>query len=226
VSGACGSSEMVVTGRVCVPLTGGDDADAGAILPFRAMDGLCAQDMISSADVNNVALVRFSDHANALVVRDEWRREGLHVIDRSPPVSASSLAGFRPVPVLVALLIGLLGTAAAAHALVLGVRRQRRDVAVLRTLGLRPHQASGIVPWHSATLATVAVAIGVPVGLVSGRLVWTAIAEPSSVLVRVDVHMLGLALVVGAIVAIAALLSIFPARRAARIRPGAVLRTE
>jgi ABC-type lipoprotein release transport system permease subunit len=226
VSGACGSSEMVVTGRVRVPLTGGDDTDAGSIVPLRDLDGLCAQDLIGSADVNNVALVRFSEPVSAPAVRDEWRREGLHVTDRSTPGSVSSLADIRPVPVLVAVLIGLLGTAAAAHALVLGVRRQRHDVAVLRTLGLRPRQASGIVPWHAATLAMLTVAIGLPIGLVSGRLVWTAIAEPSSMLVHVDVDMLGLALVVGAIVAIAALLSIWPAHRAARLAPGAVLRSE
>jgi ABC-type lipoprotein release transport system permease subunit len=57
-------------------------------------------------------------------------------------------------------------------------------------------------------------------------MIWTAIAEPSNVLVQVDVSGFGLVLVVAGIAIVAGLASIWPGRRAARLRPAAVLRSE
>lgn len=225
-AGACGSFEMTVVGRVSVPLTGNDDPDEGSIMTLGALDELCAQDLVASTDVNNNALIRFHDDRTAPIVREEWRAEGLYVNDRTVPGSITSLADIRQVPLLVVVLVGLLGTAAAAHALVLGVRRRQRDFAVLRALGLRPLQAGGIVRWQATTLALAAVIVGVPLGLVLGRVVWTAIARPSNVLVLIDVKVLGLVLLVAVVAAIAALLSIWPAHRAARLHPAAILRSE
>ncbi len=176
--------------------------------------------------MSHTALVRLRDPGTAPTVRDEWRARGLYVTDRPTPTSINSIGDIRPVPAVVAVLAGLLGTAAAGHALLLALRRRQGDVAVLRALGLRPRQAGGIMRWQSATQALAAVVIGLPFGLVLGRLVWTAIAQPSNVLVHVDVTMLGLATVVAAVAAVAALVSIWPSRRAARLRPAAILRSE
>ena len=68
--------------------------------------------------------------------------------------------------------------------------------------------------------------VGVPLGLVLGRVVWTSIAGPSNVVVRSDVDVLGLAVLVAGVAAIAAAASIWPAHRAARLRPPDALRTE
>jgi hypothetical protein len=104
--------------------------------------------------------------------------------------------GVRVVPLLVAVLVAALGTAGAAPPPHQAVGRRQRDLAVLRALGLRPRQAGSIVGWHTATLALVAVVVGLPLGLVLGRVVWTALAELSRVFVYVDVDIVGLGLVV------------------------------
>jgi ABC-type antimicrobial peptide transport system permease subunit len=80
--------------------------------------------------------------------------------------------------------------------------------------------------WQAATLALVAVVTGVPLGLVLGRVVWTALAHLSRVLVYVDVNVLGLGLVVVVVAAIAGALAIWPAHRAAPVHPADSLRTE
>jgi ABC-type lipoprotein release transport system permease subunit len=225
-SGPCGTFDVDVVGRVVVPITTGNYPDDGSILSLDAFDELCAQDLSAESDVGNTALVKLRDPDAAGTVRDEWQAQGLLVSDRPVPASINSIGDIRPVPAVVAVIAALLGTVAAAHALLLAVRRRRGDVAVLRAFGLRPRQAAGIIRWQSAVQAVAALVIGLPLGLLLGRLVWTAIAGPSNVLVRVDVTVLGLTAVAAAALAIAVVVSIWPSRRAARLRPAAILRSE
>ena len=209
-----------------VPLTGGADPDDGSILPLRSFEKLCAQGLVASLDQNRNALIRLRDPGVTATVRDEWRGQGMYVNERATPGSISSLADIRQVPVIVAAFVALLGTAAAAHALAIAVRRRQHDLAVLRALGLRPGQTRAIVRWQAATLALVAVAIGIPVGVTLGRMVWFSIAEPSNVVVYTDINVLGLVVFVAAIAGLAVVLSIWPGRSAARLRPATILRSE
>jgi ABC-type lipoprotein release transport system permease subunit len=56
--------------------------------------------------------------------------------------------------------------------------------------------------------------------------VWAAIAEPANVLVRADVPVAGLGAWAAAATVVALTLSLWPARRAARLRPAEALRSE
>jgi hypothetical protein len=226
-SGACGAVELTVVGRVVVPLSDDiGDPDRGSVVTMTTLDELCGQDLVSSLDENANALVRFRDDVTVSVVRDEWRTQGMSVDDREVPGTIASISDLQQVPVLVAVLVALLGAAAAAHALVLGVRRRSHDFAVLRALGLRPRQAGAVVYWQAGILGLVAVVAGVPLGVLLGRLVWTALAQPSNVLVRIDVVVPGLALLAAAVMVLALTLSIWPAHRATRLRPAPLLRSE
>ena len=130
------------------------------------------------------------------------------------------------MPVLVGAIVAVLGTAALAHALVQTVRRRQRDLAVLIALGLRPAEAGRIVGWEAITLALIALVVGVPLGLVVGRLAWTAIAGPSNVVVRIDLSVLGIAVLVAGVAAIAGAAAMWPAHRAAQLRPADALGSE
>jgi putative ABC transport system permease protein len=226
-SGSCGAAELTVVGRVIVPLTDDiGDPDRGSVVTIATLDELCGQGLVSSLDENANALVRFRDDVTVSAVRDEWRTQGLSVDDREVPGTIASFSDIGQVPMMVAALTALLGAAAAAHALILGVRRRSHDFAVLRALGLRPHQAGGVVHWQAATLALIALVAGVPLGVLLGRLVWTAIAQPANVLVRTDVLVPALALLATAVMVLALTLSIWPAHRATRLRPASLLRSE
>ena len=91
------------------------------------------------------------------------------------------------MPRLIAALVAVLGIAAAGNALLLAVRRRGSEIAVLRALGLRPSDARRVLGWQAATMATVAALVGIPVGILLGRIVWTGIARPANVVIRVDV---------------------------------------
>ncbi len=83
------------------------------------------------------------------------------------------------------LLSGLLALAALGtlvHTLVMSIRRRRRDLAVLKTLGFVRRQVSATVAWQATTLAGIALVIGLPVGAVVGRWAWTIFANAIGVL--------------------------------------------
>ena len=103
------------------PLTGGADPDDGSILPLRSFEKAVAQGLVASLNQNRNVLIRLHDRSVTATVRDEWRGQGMYVNERVTPGSISSLADIRQVPVIVAAVVALLGTAAAAHALTLTV---------------------------------------------------------------------------------------------------------
>ena len=83
----------------------------------------------------------------------------------------------QSLPYLLAAVVALFAVASLAHALVLSVRRNRPQLAVLKTLGFTRRQVSAAVAWEASTLSLFAVAIGVPIGLLLARWGWGAVAE-------------------------------------------------
>ena len=72
---------------------------------------------------------------------------------------------------------------AAAALLALGltilasVRQRRRELALLKALGLRARQIRAIIAWQTSTILVVAVAAGVPLGVAAGQWAWTSFAN-------------------------------------------------
>ncbi len=142
------------------------------------------------------------------------------------PSDVRSLDDLRQVPAAVGIAVLGFGLVAVAHALVLAVRRRRRDLGVLRALGMRPAEASTAVRWQALTISVVATLVGIPVGLAGGRALWLAIAQPIHVLLDVDVPVPLVAASGVAVVLAAMALAIVPARRASRLLPAVILRSE
>ena len=93
----------------------------------------------------------------------------------------------------------LLGGALAAGAvvalgltLVASVRRRRRDLAVLKTLGLTNGQLAATVAWQATVAVALGTVVGAPLGVALGRSLWdlfawqiNAVPDPSSPFVSV-----------------------------------------
>ena len=123
----------------------------------------------------------------------------------------------------------LLGVAAAgtlAHTLVSSVRKRRRDLAILKTLGFVRRQVSATVAWQAATIGILAVGIGVPLGVASGRWGWNVFADQLGVVPEPVTPVVVALLLIPATIAFAVLVAAIPARIAGRLRPAPVLRTE
>jgi ABC-type antimicrobial peptide transport system permease subunit len=128
--------------------------------------------------------------------------------------------------VLLALLLALAGAATLTHTLVTSIRRRRRDLAILKTLGFVRRQVNAAVAWQSTTVAILALLVGLPVGIAGGRLLWNVFADSLGVVPEPVVSVGGTLLLVPAVLIVSNLIAAFPARSAGRTRPAIVLRTE
>ena len=94
-----------------------------------------------------------------------------------PSRQVSNLGLVSGQPAIVALTIGMLAGAALVHALVMSVRRSRRQIGVLQSLGFTRGQVTSCVAWHASLIATASLVVGVPLGIVAGRVAWRAISD-------------------------------------------------
>ena len=127
---------------------------------------------------------------------------------------------------LVALIVGLLAGAALVHALVMSVRLGRHQIGVWKTLGFTRRQVIASVAWHASGLAGLALAIGIPLGIVVGRVTWSAIAKNFGVVSPPSLPVAAIFVVGLLVIAVANLAAIVPGLAAARTSPAAALRTE
>ena len=132
----------------------------------------------------------------------------------------------RTLPLALAAMVGVLAISSLAHAVVLSARRNRRQLAVLRTLGFSRGQAAAAVRWQATVLGLAAAAVGIPVGVVAGRWGWLAVARQLGVASGPVVPLLLLAVVAIAAVVVAHVVAVIPAWRSARLRPAEAFRVE
>ena len=128
-------------------------------------------------------------------------------------------------PLAIALL-AVVATASLLQLLASGLRRRRHELAVLKALGFTPTQLRALIAWQAVTATLVSLAVGLPLGALAGRWVWLIITEQLGVASVAIVPIAQLALFAACAVAIAMLVAVVPGHVAARIRPGAALRTE
>jgi hypothetical protein len=157
------------------------------------------------------------------------RIKGGKAISFGPPAPPDAVQLIRDVAVLPLMLGGflaLLAAGAVAHALAIAVRRRRHELAVLRALGMTRRQARLVVVTQASVLAVIGLVFGVPLGLALGRAVWRAVATSTPLAYHPPLALWAL-LLIGPLALLAAnVLAAWPARRAARLRPGQILRTE
>ena len=97
---------------------------------------------------------------------------------------------------------------------------------MLKTLGFTRRQLAAVVAWQSTIAVALGVVVGVPIGIVSGRLLWELFARAIDAVPQPTVPVVTIALVaVGALV-LANLVAAIPGLQAARTRTALLLRAE
>jgi ABC-type antimicrobial peptide transport system permease subunit len=164
-----------------------------------------------------------SGHADAL------RYARLYPATAALPVKPTDLVNFGEAvnfPLILGVVLVLFGAATLIHVLVVSVARRRRELGLLKAIGFVRRQVAAAVCWQATTVAAVGIVVGVPLGLIAGRLIWHAFATNLGV-VPVVVFPVGAIVLLGAgVVLMANVLAAGPALVSARARAGVLLRTE
>ena len=165
--------------------------------------------------------------ADAISGHEETIAEGeLEIFDGPQrPADIQSLERVRSTPQTIAAVLALLAAAAVTAVLLSGVRARRRELALLKTFGFGRRQVAATVLWQASVTALMALAVGVPIGVVAGRLAWSALAGGLGVATDATVPISVMAVPVGVLV-LAVVVALVPGRLAAGIRPAVALRSE
>jgi hypothetical protein len=148
------------------------------------------------------------------------------VVGDQRPGDIQDYAGVRDTPLILGAVLALLAVGTLAHVLLTGVRRRRRDLAVLKTLGLTRAQLLRVVSWQASALAAAALVVGLPLGILVGRWSWNLFAGSAGVAPDADVPVLLVLVAIPAVLVLANLIAAGPGWAAARLRPALVLRSE
>ena len=230
---------LIVGTATMTPITSGLEMGSGALVATSDFPLSLLNVQQQPIPGPNVLLIRMRPGTTPSVAlrtlgRDERK---IDAVKGDPGSAGGIVAVLRPAEIVnyrsmgttPAILGGGLAVGAAlalALALIASVRQRRRDLALLKTLGFTRRQLASVVAWQSGVAVGLGTAVGLPIGVVLGRMLWNLFAHdinavpraivPLSLIALIAVGALGLALGVAAV----------PGRMAARTPTALVLREE
>jgi ABC-type lipoprotein release transport system permease subunit len=219
------SRTMTVVGIALLAQTPHTSFDEGAWLTPSGLD-VTTGTVCCTGLRDDVMYIRVRSGVPVDAVQRELAAQGIDAETPIVPPDVTNLSNVRSLPLLLAAFLVLLAIGAVAHALLTGARSRFHDLAVLRALGLTPRQAAACVTWQAAVIGVVALAIGIPLGVVVGRQVWHLLADSLSFVYVGPLAGLVLLLTVPVALAVLGVMALWPARGAARLHTAEVLRTE
>ncbi len=175
-------------------------------------------------------LVRFRPGAGGLAALNALAAQAarLGAFTVQGPATPTDVVNFgrvQDLPLLLGAALSLLALVTIAHLLLTSVRRRRHDFAVLRSIGLTRRQVRSAVGWQAGTLTAVALGLGIPLGILCGRVAWRLFAGQLGILPVVVLPVM-LVLMVPAALILAVAVAAVPGESAARARPAEILRSE
>jgi hypothetical protein len=218
------SSVFRVVGRGVMPevATGGAaplGLGEGVAMTFG---GLAA---LQPAARKNILFLALSPGAEEAATLERLARKRSAAAPRRP-VDVGNWGRVSAFPYLLAALIAAVAAAVLALALVTSIRRRRRDLAILKTLGFERRDLHATIAWQATTVAAIGLLVGLPLGTAVGRFAWNLFATDLGVVPEPVAPVLPGLLIIPATLLLANLVALLPGRIAAGTRPALVLRAE
>ena len=145
---------------------------------------------------------------------------------RPENIGISSLDRLKTAIQVLLAILGVLCAVSFLHALLVQTRRNRRDMATLRSLGMTDRQATWAHILHGALAAFVIVIVAIPVAVVAASLTWRRVAEYMGAVARPITSVAITAAIALAVLLIASATARVVGWRESRRSPGELLRTE
>jgi FtsX-like permease family len=204
----------------------------GALLSYTTMSAFDRNFLDDPVTGPNAILVRLRHGASVRSLQriaNETSTTANFGVSLVPVQRPAEIVNYRSLGTTPAILGAALGVGAAVAlglTLVASVRRRRRDLALLKTLGFTQRQLAATVAWQSSVAVIVGIVVGVPLGIVLGRFMWDLFAREISAVPAPSVPAFTVVLIaVGALV-LANLVAAVPGRIAAKTPTAVLLRAE
>jgi hypothetical protein len=223
------AQRFTIVGQVTFPHLSVEDTESiaeGALFAGSAVDDLF--EPIAAQNVSFVADFADSVDVDALPrTRDgAWRLDSGLATPPAPPSEIDRVQQVDDLPIYLGLLLVFLAVASVTHVVAVGVRRRRHDLAVLRAVGFSRRDIRATITYQATALAVVALVIGIPLGCIVGRRVWSAVADGIGVGTEISLPITGLVGVAVTALLVANIIGLLGAAAALRDRPAQVLAVE
>ncbi len=180
-----------------------------------------------SASAGKRNLLRIAHDANVVFKKDPQGYGNLvTVLGVQRPAQIVDYRSIGATPELLATSLASGAVIALALTLFASVRRRRRDLAIMKTLGFTKRMLAAAVTWQATVDGLIGAVVGIPLGILLGRELWTLFASDINAVPQPTVPATALVLVGFGTIVIAIIAASWPGRSAATTPPGLVLRSE
>ncbi len=239
-NGKSKATTLTIVGTATLtPITKGLEMGSGALVATSDIPASLLNEQRSPIPGPQAVLIRVRSGANAKSALRSIR-EIIYKLNRVPNDGGNAgglVAHLRPAeivnyrtmgttPAILGGGLALGAVVALALTLVASVRRRRRELALLKTLGFVRRQLASAVAWQSSIAVAIGVAIGVPIGVVLGRVLWNLFAHEIDAVPVPSVPGLVIVLIVVGALVLANVVAAIPGRMAAGTSTALVLREE
>lgn len=229
LNGGGGRFRLRIAGTATLPSYGiqgtlHTEMGTGAVLPYQVIPGAV------TGQPNDI-LVTLRPGANRAAASRALQRlvpvaNGGQVISVQRPAEIVNYRSMGAIPAFLGAALAAGAMAALALTLFASVRRRRRDLALLKTIGFTRRQLAAAVAWQSTIAVALGAVMGVPLGIALGRFLWDLFAREISVVPEPTVPGPAIVLITVGALALANVVAAVPGRMAARTPAALLLRAE
>jgi MacB-like periplasmic core domain/FtsX-like permease family len=151
---------------------------------------------------------------------------GGQVIPVQRPAEIVNYRSMGATPAYLGAALAAGAVAALCLTLFASVRRRRRDLALLKTIGFTRRQLAAAVAWQSTIAVAVGAVVGVPLGIALGRFLWDLFAREINVVPEPTVPGPAVILITAGALVLANIVAAVPGRMAGRTPTALLLRAE
>jgi hypothetical protein len=240
--GATASSRLQIVGTATMPATGvggttgHPSMGTGALVPYALLPASVRNQFDTKPAGPNAIFVRPRPGADPNASRLSLDRiakaltlptnYGVTLLGVQRPAEIVNYRSTGVTPAYLSSGLALGAVTALGLTLFASVRRRRRDLALLKTFGFTHRQLAATVAWQSSVAVLIGTVVGLPLGIVVGRFLWTLFARAIYAVPQPSVPALTIVLIALGALVLANIVAVFPGQIAGRTPTALLLRTE
>jgi len=236
-SGTSVSTRLRVVGTMAMPTLGsGLEMGTGALVSDQLLPAIDRNPFDDPIPGPNAILVRLRNGFNRSAelrslnkiaqATSNTANFGVTVTGVLRPAEIVNYRSLGATPVYLGAALAVGAVAALGLTLIASVRRRRRDLALLKTLGFTGRQLAATVAWQSTIAVVIGTIVGVPLGIALGRWLWDLFARNIHAVPAPSVPSLLVILIAVGAIALANVVAFLPGRVASSTPTALLLRSE